>query len=124
MLTFRFDGESDDAFRVRAERAVWGAKGLVSACLTNRGMLRYIADPLLPGGLQPLQVQFGQFQELAVRGKRAADPEYRVPRPACGCAGVSAAVSLSSSTPMARRSQRTQGAARQKGPRSLTGGHQ
>jgi hypothetical protein len=26
----------------------------------------------LPGGLQPLQVQLGQFQELAVQGKRAA----------------------------------------------------
>ena len=48
MLELRFDGESDDEFRVRAERAVRVAKVLVSACLANRCMLRYIADPSLP----------------------------------------------------------------------------
>lgn len=48
VLTLRFDGESDDQFRVRAERVLRVAKVLVSACLANRCMLRYIADPLLP----------------------------------------------------------------------------
>ena len=48
MLSLRFDGESDDEFRARAERALRIAKVLVSACLANRCMLRYIADPSLP----------------------------------------------------------------------------
>ena len=47
MLTLRFDGESDDQFRVRAERALRVAKVLVSACLANRRMLRYIANAAL-----------------------------------------------------------------------------
>jgi len=48
VLTLRFEGESDDEFRARAERALRVAKVLVSACLANRCMLRYIADPSLP----------------------------------------------------------------------------
>lgn len=48
MRTLRFEGESDDQFRARAERALRVAKVLVNACLANRCMLRYIADPSLP----------------------------------------------------------------------------
>lgn len=48
MLTLRFPGESDGDFRLRAERALRIAKILVEACLQNRSMQQYIADPALP----------------------------------------------------------------------------
>lgn len=48
MHSLRFDGETDEAFRKRAERAAVVAKVLVDACLSNDCMQRYIADPALP----------------------------------------------------------------------------
>lgn len=48
MRTLRFDGESDDAFRARAERAGQIARVLVTACLANKDVQEMIADPLLP----------------------------------------------------------------------------
>jgi len=48
VLALRFPGESDGDFRARVERALRIAKVLASACLANRCMLRYIADPSLP----------------------------------------------------------------------------
>ena len=48
MRTLRFLGESDGDFRRRAERAVCVAKVLVEACLSDRSMQGYIADPALP----------------------------------------------------------------------------
>lgn len=48
MRSLRMDGESDDAFRRRAERAECIATVLVKACLANRCMQEYIADPSLP----------------------------------------------------------------------------
>lgn len=48
MESLRFDGETDEAFRKRAERAAAIAKVLVEACLANECMQRYIADPELP----------------------------------------------------------------------------
>jgi hypothetical protein len=44
----RIAGESDDAFRDRAERAARIAKVLVEASLANRCVQDYIADPALP----------------------------------------------------------------------------
>lgn len=46
--SLRFDGESDDAFRARAERAAGLAKVLVAACLENECVRQYIDDPQLP----------------------------------------------------------------------------
>jgi len=46
--SLRFTGESDDAFRARAERAVRIAKVLVESSLANRCVEDYIADPALP----------------------------------------------------------------------------
>jgi hypothetical protein len=43
--SLRFDGESDDEFRVRVERSAHLANVLVSACLQNRCMQEYLADP-------------------------------------------------------------------------------
>lgn len=48
MRTLRFDGESDDAFRARAERAGRIARVLVDACLANHAVRALIADPNLP----------------------------------------------------------------------------
>ncbi len=64
MLSLRFEGESDDEFRARAERALRIAKVLVSACLANRCMLRSIADAALP------------YTEESVRGSPAVRVEY------------------------------------------------
>lgn len=44
----RFDGESDAEFRARAEKAAVMAKVLSDACLANRCVQSYIADPALP----------------------------------------------------------------------------
>lgn len=44
----RFDGETDSAFRQRAERTLRIAKVLVEACLANECTRAYIADPSLP----------------------------------------------------------------------------
>jgi hypothetical protein len=46
--SLRFDGESDDAFRRRAERVGRIARLLVEACLRNRAVQEMIADPSLP----------------------------------------------------------------------------
>lgn len=46
--SLRFDGESDDAFRARAERAGRLARVLVDACLRNKAVQEMIADPTLP----------------------------------------------------------------------------
>ncbi len=46
--SLRFDGETDAAFRRRAERAATVAKLLIKGCLENECMQRYIADPALP----------------------------------------------------------------------------
>ena len=48
MHSLRFPGETDADFRQRAERAFRVAKVLVDACLANRCMQRYMADPALP----------------------------------------------------------------------------
>lgn len=48
MHTLRFDGETDDAFRARAERAATIAKVLVQAALRNACVQRLIADPAMP----------------------------------------------------------------------------
>lgn len=48
MLQPRIDGESDEEFRRRAENAARYARVLVSACLRNDCMRRYIEDPGLP----------------------------------------------------------------------------
>lgn len=48
MRSLRIDGESDDAFRARAERAGRIARLLVEACLQNRAVQEMIADPALP----------------------------------------------------------------------------
>lgn len=48
MRPLRFDGETDAEFRARAERAAVIAKILSDACLANRCMQQYIADPTLP----------------------------------------------------------------------------
>jgi hypothetical protein len=44
----RFDGESDDAFRARADRAGQIARLLVEACLKNKAVQDMIADLTLP----------------------------------------------------------------------------
>jgi hypothetical protein len=46
--SLRFDGETDEDFRLRAERVARIAQVLVTACLKNRCMQTYIADPNLP----------------------------------------------------------------------------
>jgi len=46
--TLRFDGETDDAFRQRAQRTAVIAKRLVDACLANECMQDHLADPDLP----------------------------------------------------------------------------
>lgn len=43
MRSLRFDGESDDAFRARAERAGRIARALVEACLRNKTVREMIA---------------------------------------------------------------------------------
>lgn len=48
MRTLRFEGESDDAFRARAERVGRIAHVLVEACLENKAVQEMIADSLLP----------------------------------------------------------------------------
>lgn len=48
MHTLRFDGEPEEAFRSRAERAGTIAKILVEACLENHCMQDYIYDLALP----------------------------------------------------------------------------
>jgi len=48
MHTLRFDGESDDEFRMRAARAGRIAKVLVEACLANRWVQEFMADPAMP----------------------------------------------------------------------------
>lgn len=48
MGSLRLDGETDDAFRVRAERAGAYAKLLVDCCLANRCVQSYITDSTLP----------------------------------------------------------------------------
>src|SRR5688500_17511739 len=47
-LSLRFDGETDDDFRERAERTARIVRVLVSACLRNRCVQKYIADPSIP----------------------------------------------------------------------------
>lgn len=47
-LQLRFDGETDDDFRARAERAANIARVLVDACLANECMQQHIADESLP----------------------------------------------------------------------------
>jgi len=46
--SLRFEGENDGAFRERAARTARIANALVDACLANRCMQEYIADPNLP----------------------------------------------------------------------------
>lgn len=48
MRSLRIEGETDDAFRARAERAGRIAKVLVEACLRNTAVQEMIGDPLLP----------------------------------------------------------------------------
>lgn len=48
MGSLRLDGETDDAFRERAERAGRYAKLLVDHCLANHCVQLYMADPSLP----------------------------------------------------------------------------
>lgn len=48
MHTLRFDGESDDEFRMRAARVGRIAKVLVKACLANRWVQEFMADPAMP----------------------------------------------------------------------------
>lgn len=48
VASIRLDGESDDAFRTRAERAAVYAKLLVNACLQNACVRDLIADPDFP----------------------------------------------------------------------------
>lgn len=48
MRTLRLDGESDDAFRARAERAGKFARVLIDTCLQNKAIQEMIADPALP----------------------------------------------------------------------------
>ncbi len=48
MRSLRFDGETDEAFGQRAERAYRIAQVLVDACLSNHCVQDYIADPALP----------------------------------------------------------------------------
>jgi hypothetical protein len=44
----RFLGETDADFRRRAEHALRVAKALVEACLANRYVQEFIADPAMP----------------------------------------------------------------------------
>jgi hypothetical protein len=46
--TLRLPEETDDAFRARAERTARIAGELIDACLRNRCMREFIADPALP----------------------------------------------------------------------------
>ncbi|HUY90836.1 MAG TPA: hypothetical protein VMV10_19025 [Pirellulales bacterium] len=55
MRTLRFDGETDDEFRNRAERAGQIARLLVEGCLRNRDVRELIADPILPYTEEPLR---------------------------------------------------------------------
>ena len=48
MHSLRFAGESDDDFRIRAERAGKIARLLVDACLANRCVQDYLSDPAMP----------------------------------------------------------------------------
>lgn len=48
MRSSRLDGETDDAFRRRAERAGQIARLLVEGCLSNQDVREMIADPALP----------------------------------------------------------------------------
>lgn len=48
MRSLRFAGESDDEFLARAEHAGQIAKLLIEACLANRCVQDYVADPALP----------------------------------------------------------------------------
>lgn len=48
MRSLRLPGESDDAFRVRAQQAGRIARVLVEACIENRAVQELIADPTLP----------------------------------------------------------------------------
>jgi hypothetical protein len=56
VLSLRFPDESEGDFRRRAERALWVAKLLVDACLKNRCMQQYIADPALPYTAESVRV--------------------------------------------------------------------
>jgi hypothetical protein len=62
--TLRIDGETDDAFRDRAKRAVHIAHVLVEACLANRRMREFIADPTMP------------YSEASVRSHPTVRIEY------------------------------------------------
>lgn len=55
MRNLRFPGESDDAFRARAERAGKIARVLVEACLANKAVQEMIADPTLPYSVESLR---------------------------------------------------------------------
>ena len=44
-LSLRFDGETEDEFRSRTEQAGRIARVLVAACMRNRCILEYLADP-------------------------------------------------------------------------------
>jgi len=48
--SLRFTGESDAEFQTRAIRAGQVAKLLVDACLANRCVQGYVADPAFPDG--------------------------------------------------------------------------
>jgi hypothetical protein len=46
--TLRFDGESDNEFRIRAVRARRIARVLIERCLANHCVQEFIADPAMP----------------------------------------------------------------------------
>jgi len=64
MIDLRLPGESDAAFIGRAEHAARIARLLVDACLANRCMQEYIADPSLP------------YSEQSVRASPTVRVEY------------------------------------------------
>jgi hypothetical protein len=70
--SLRFEGETDDAFRRRAERACRFAKVLVKACLENRCMQDLIADPECPYTVESVKscptVRIEYEQAVAIGG--------------------------------------------------------
>lgn len=70
--SLRFAGETDDAFRQRAQRACRLARVLVDACLANRCMQELIADPAFPYTLESVRtsptVRIEYEQAIAIGG--------------------------------------------------------
>jgi hypothetical protein len=72
MRPLRFDGESDDAFRARADRAARYARVLIDAALGNMCIQDFIADPDLPHTTESIRqsptVRIEYEQAIAIGG--------------------------------------------------------